>query len=173
MSEKIADIVAQMRGRGEDGRMDMSLWRQYADRIEEAAKREKAETEAEALAVGGVVEAARQKHVGNAEALREALLRCEAISCLPEIREQQCVRDMRNIIADALSAPPRQCDVGTPEEHERRWRSNCGHGIPRCCKCAVYAEAQKLGLVNHRYLMKSDCKFVWAQMPYTEEGGAE
>ena len=44
MSEKIADIVAQMRGRGEDGRMDMWLWRQYADRIEEAWKREKKST---------------------------------------------------------------------------------------------------------------------------------
>jgi len=43
--------------------------------------------------------------------MREALLRCEAISCLPEIREQQCVRDMRNIIADALSAPARNCDL--------------------------------------------------------------
>lgn len=75
----------------------------------EKLKREKIEVEADALAVGGIVEAARTAEkssaVGNAAAMREALLRCEDISCLPEIREQQCVRDMRNIIAAALSAP--------------------------------------------------------------------
>ena len=157
MSEKIADIVAQMRGRGEDGRMDMSLWRQYADRIEKAAKREKAEKEAEALAVGGVVEAARQKHVGNAAAMREALLRCEAISCLPEISEQQCVRDMRNIIADALSAPPKQCDVGTPEEKYRRWVHFCEQRLHSCHNCECNAP--------------EGCTFKFGDMPYIKEVG--
>ncbi len=38
--ETLADIVAQMRGRGEDGRMDRRLWLDYADRIEAAAKRD-------------------------------------------------------------------------------------------------------------------------------------
>ena len=37
--ESLSDIVAQMRGRGEDGRMDRHLWNEYADRIEAAAKR--------------------------------------------------------------------------------------------------------------------------------------
>ena len=40
--ESLSDIVAQMRGRGEDGRMDRRLWLDYADRIEAAWKREKA-----------------------------------------------------------------------------------------------------------------------------------
>ncbi len=39
--ERLSDIVAQMRGRGEDGRMDRRLWLDYADRIEAAAKRER------------------------------------------------------------------------------------------------------------------------------------
>ena len=38
--ESLSDIVAQMRGRGEDGRMDRRLWLDYADRIEAAAKRD-------------------------------------------------------------------------------------------------------------------------------------
>lgn len=39
--ETIADIVAQMRGRGEDGRIDRRLWTEYADRIEAAWERER------------------------------------------------------------------------------------------------------------------------------------
>lgn len=45
----------------------------WADRIEAAAKREKAATEADALYVGAFVEATRHKQVGNAAAMREAL----------------------------------------------------------------------------------------------------
>ena len=37
--ESLSDIVAQMRGRGEDGRVDRHLWNEYADRIEAACMR--------------------------------------------------------------------------------------------------------------------------------------
>ena len=171
MSEKIADIVAQMRGRGEDGRMDMSLWRQYADRIEEAAKREKAETEAEALAVGGVVEAARQKHVGNAAAMREALEPWIAfgewlLGNAGKDRLGEAIRENGPIIRQrleelraALSAPARNCDVGTAEEQsERMEKAVCSkhHGCVRC----------PLGKAKY-----SDCSLGWAQMPYSAEEG--
>ena len=49
--------------------------------------------------------------LGNAAAMREALLRCDAIAQMPEIREYVIVRDMRNLIKKALSAQPRKCDV--------------------------------------------------------------
>ena len=39
--ETLSDIVAEMRGRGEDGRMDRRLWLDYADRIEAAHERER------------------------------------------------------------------------------------------------------------------------------------
>ena len=71
---------------------------------------------------------------------------------------------------NALSAPPRNCDVGTAVEQESRWKTNCGYGIPNCKHCKVYEEAKNSGLVNGRYLMRCDCRFIWAQMPY-EEGG--
>ena len=35
--ETIADVVASMRGRAEDGRADRALWRLYAGRVEAAA----------------------------------------------------------------------------------------------------------------------------------------
>ena len=40
--ERIADIVKEMRGRSEDGRIDRALWAKFADRIEaaHAAERE-------------------------------------------------------------------------------------------------------------------------------------
>ena len=41
--ETFAEIVQQMRGRGEDGRVDAPLWRKYADRLEAAHRREMGE----------------------------------------------------------------------------------------------------------------------------------
>ena len=107
--ETIADIVREMRTLGRldeksTDKMPRSLQalglRTYADRIEAAAKREReAGANKESL------------HVGNAAAMREALLRCDAIAQLPEIREYIIVKEMRNLIKGALSAPPRNCDV--------------------------------------------------------------
>ena len=78
--EKVADIVAEMRyGTIPKHRTDHELLAIYADRIEAAWKRERAKVEADALAVGGIVEAARRSTaekssaVGNAAAMREAL----------------------------------------------------------------------------------------------------
>ena len=66
--------------------------RTYADRIEAAYKRER-----EDAIAATVVEAA----------MRETLLRCDAIAQLPEIREYIIVKEMRNLIKGALSAKPR------------------------------------------------------------------
>lgn len=68
----------------------------------------------------------------------------------------------------ALSAPPRNCDVGTPEEQSERWEKFCsehhkkwiGGKIPTGpCDCPCYEG-------------NSCNSFLWAQMPY-EEGGAK
>ena len=48
--------------------------------------------------------------VGNAAAMRETLLRCDAIAQMPEIREYTIVKEMRNLIKKALAAPPRNFD---------------------------------------------------------------
>lgn len=101
-----------------------------ADRIKAAEKREKAEAEADALAVGGVVEAERQRVVvsktetplvGNAAAMREALV--DALNkvndaydilsrpCVTLEEVRQACREARGIIISALSAPARNCDI--------------------------------------------------------------
>ena len=74
------------------------------------------------------------------------------------------------VVDAALAEPVLNCEVGTPEEQYERWRSNCGHGIPRCFSgCKVYKRATELGLLDEKKRVKCDCKFVWAQMPYERE----
>lgn len=171
MSEKIAEIVAQMRGRGEDGRMDMSLWRQYADRIEEAAKREKAEIEAEALAVGGILEAMREhgsvtesNQLGNVAAMREVVTALAEVILPPERPGNEdslaWVRAMQVKARAALAAPPRQCDVGKPEEQLSRWKVYCNKGKARCLVQGKW-----------RFINCTACFADWAQMPYKKEEG--
>ena len=160
-SETVADIVAQMRGRGEDGRMDMSLWRDYADRIDAAWKRERSKIEADALAVGGIVEAARTAEkssaVGNAATMLEALasVRNWCINKLVGASFQVTVEGLLSIVEAALSAPPRNCDVGTAEEQNKRYEHYCftHRTVERCCQdCPIKDEPC--------------CELAWAQMPY-------
>ena len=91
--ESLSDIVAQMRGRGEDGRMDRHLWNEYADRIEAAAKRV-------------VVSKTETTTVGNTAALRDAL---ESVSALiaAEPDGTPMIDEMKATIEVALAAPPR------------------------------------------------------------------
>ena len=90
---------------------DAKYLARIADRIEAAWKREKAEIEANALAFGGVVEAARHTP-GNAAALREALeLALDAlISWLNGTIDRTTNRETIKAIRAALSAPARNCD---------------------------------------------------------------
>lgn len=171
--ETLADIVAEMRDESHAGDGSFLEWvgskmRSYADRIEAAAKREREAT------------SEKSSQVGNAAAMREAL---EAVVKVgyphnfqkeaPHIRGYCCeITTAIKKCFDALSAPPRNCDVGTAEEQERRWRSNCGSGIPNCKHCKVYEQARKSGFVDDKNMIRFDCRFIWSQMPY-EEGGAE
>ena len=95
--ETIADIIAEMR------EIHVAEFQDYADRLEAAHRRE--------LAAGG-----------DAAKLREALLRCDAIAQLPEVRNEQSIKDMRNIIKRALSAPPRNCErFATADDAKREF----------------------------------------------------
>jgi len=122
----------------------------YVKRIKEALKREKAEIEANALAVGGIVEAARRREataekssaVGNAAAMREALVKvkkaichhaeyvCQSLSWKNSDIQSNCAdilcahRDLceaKTAINAALSAPARNCDLY--DDAEIAWRA--------------------------------------------------
>ena len=113
--ESLAVIIAEMRNLGNldeiliDSLMGLGL-RTYADRLEAAAKREKAAIE-----------------------------------------------------ADALAAPPRNCDVGTAEEQFERWQAFCGRHDANCTGCPCDD--------GHTCTL-AYCFAKWAQMP-CEEGGAK
>lgn len=85
--------------------------------------------------------------------MREALLRCDAIAQMPEIREYTIVKEMRNLIKKALSAPPRNCDVGTDEEQAKRHKRFCdGKGMKYCWGRGCFK-----------------CFAAWEQMQYEKE----
>ena len=151
--EAIADIVKEMRDLGRldeksTDKIPRSLQalglRTYADRIEAAAKRER--------------EATREKssQVGNAAAMLEAL---EAVVKVgyphnfqkeaPHIRGYCCeITTAIKKCFDALSAPPRNCDVGTAGEQVERHIKLCkGYKCVPGTPCYV-------------------CFAKWAQMPY-------
>ena len=114
-------------------------------------------------------------NVGNAAAMRDALVSFMQLADDGVIQprsvggaDEHCFYNLMKNARAALAAPARNCDVGTPEEQEIRWRLNCGYGIPNCKNCKVYRHAKESGLVVKRYFMRCSCKFIWAQMPYNE-----
>lgn len=105
--------------------------------------------------------------VGNAAAMREALgdvyntleqLHPYAPN-MEDISRRRAFRSMlchaKNVIDITLSAPPRNCDVGTAEEQFERFDRWCNSRVIENC-CGVCCRK---------------CLIAWSQMPY--EGGGE
>ena len=61
----------------------------------------------------------------------------------------------------ALAKPPRNCDIGTPEEQSARFDAHCGKNMG-CLTCPL---REKDGCVPKH------CELAWAQMPYEEGSG--
>lgn len=179
--ETLSDIVAEMRRNGDAWCEDKStnkteclglITLKYAARIEAAWRREKAEAEADALVVGGIVEEERHKP-GNAAAMREALEHIGIIAEAMYSDSGDCnsvnanTVSILNLVRAALAAPARQCDVGTATEQAERFVKHCQSflnrdGIKACAGCPC------CGVV-----MYGKCELAWAQTPYAaEEGGA-
>ena len=123
---------------------------------------------------------------GNVAALREALIKARAAICHHARYQCQSLSwensnvqancgdvlcswrglcEAKTAINAALSAPPRNCDVGTAEEQVLRWRGFCAcekGGVCDGCPCLKNSKGVE------------DCYAKWAQMPYeAEEGGAK
>ena len=183
-SETIAHIVAEKRNRADEIERDVAEkmkrgemisdqyarevvadLRKEADRLEAARKRELAKVEAEALSAGGLVEAMRHKP-GNAAAMREALLLCyRVIHCamVAGVINRDDANKAMDAYHAALAKPPRNCDVGTADEQDKRFAYQfCRVGIEGCVRC-------KLNTLKHR---GNTCGIHWAQMPYKKGGEA-
>ena len=141
--------------------------RMFADRIEAAAKRER-EAGAESAQVCGEIgdmvgrEAACHQPVtdchgfGNSAAMREALesVRNWCLNRLVNSSHQVTVEGLLSVVNAALSAPSRNCDVGTAEEQVERHKRLCESMSHITKDCWVVG--------------CSKCIAVWAQMPYEE-----
>ena len=116
-------------------------------------------------------------HLGNSAKMREALneaRRFVLASAQRADRDLLVSDEKRGVyvltpkdtlvkIDAALSAPPRNCDVGTVEEQAERFHAFCKSNkqpgdVYSCERCQLNSI--------------EDCELAWAQMPY-EEGGAK
>ena len=100
-------------------------------------------------------------YVGNAAAMREALIKVDAAFRLisksawfidANFSETKEVMEAGNAITAALSAPPRNCDVGTANEQIKRHEKWCNSD--RC----IYKNC-------------GECFAEWSQMTYNEAEG--
>lgn len=111
----------------------------------------------------------------NLQATREALKKIYLnAQYICEYRDEPAiVHHQANLIERAvnaaLSKPPRNCDVGTPEEQWRRFKKHCEENLqaddPDYCSSICDVDG---GCV-------SECALKWAQMPYeaNEKGEAD
>lgn len=73
------------------------------------------------------------------------------------------IRQMKGAVQEALAAPSRQCDIGTPEEQAERFARYCGTEVCKRKRCKTRPKA----------LVIDSCALCWAQTPYeAQEGGA-
>ena len=84
---------------------------------------------------------------------------------LQNLQCKMSLQEIKDIVDTILAEPPRNCDVGTPEEQAKKWywRYCQGH---KCHTCPLgprkWSETDKFTL----------CFSEWLQMPY-DEGGAK
>ena len=105
---------------------------------------------------------------GNAAKIREALERCASMGeqidnqlgssedTVYAFRGERCLaHNISECARAALSAPPRNCDVGTADEQHARFDRFCDK-YENCTECPVWRGG---GLTSR-------CSMYWAQMPY-------
>ena len=136
--ETIADIKAWLRRPREGENAYLTFWREeIADRIEAAEKH-----------------SVTNCSFGNAAKMREALENIDEYAKAAACHTEDAhllgyLNQIARWAEDAISAPPRNCDVGTPEEQSKRHREWC-----RQARCVF-------GCIQ--------CMAEWLQLPYVRE----
>ena len=106
-------------------------------------------------------------HVGNAAKMREAFDNiaeyAKAAACHTEDAHLLgYLNQIERWSESALSAPPRNCDVGTAREQEERFRKFCTSHYNRnnvdgeCDSCPL------------KEVIGVECAIAWSQLPYEE-----
>lgn len=102
----------------------------------------------------------------NQMKMREALLNIQEYAAAMDVDDGN-VLAILDACRDALAAPARQCDVGTPEEQAERHKAYCRkHFTPD----QLGGNCRKCPLKDRRGW---SCQLAWAQTPYAEEGAGE
>lgn len=103
--------------------------------------------------------------VGNAAALREALE--EFVSVI--LDKKPGIHNLHRLAEkcrDAIAKPPRNCDVGTPQEQIKRWEEFCQEHHEHWKPGKSLTAIQRCNCPCHE---GNGCNyFIWAQMPYEE-----
>jgi hypothetical protein len=96
---------------------------------------------------------------GNAAAMRDALLMVKRLFD-GRIMFQPAIREAHKAVEAALSAPPRNCDVGMAEEQLKRFKDFCRiiSKDETCDGCPLLPQCSTL----------EHCTLKWAQMTYEE-----
>ena len=154
--ETIADIVADIRAQNQGLPEDSyALSPQVCDLLSLADRIEAAEKHS----------VTNCNRLGNAAKMREALENIAEYAKAAECHTEDAhllgyLNQISMWAEDAISAPPRNCDVGTPEEQHRRFMKWCGkHGIDGDMDVACAYPDMCCTL----------CALRWAQMPYEGE----
>ena len=115
-------------------------------------------------------------HLCNAAKMRESVENALDKLLLWNYTDQDTARmalGVVNKLNAEISAPPRNCDIGTAEEQAERFRRFCGTHKPDESQFTEEGEllCQSTGceLIACNY---GQCALAWSQMPY-EEGGVK
>lgn len=105
----------------------------------------------------------KQEGDSNSAKMREALEKIRDAITVDErmAKTSLSLFDINSIAKSAISAQPRNCDVGTAAEQSRRFCAFCRVRTEPCDGCTCLEASRK-----------GRCEFAWAQMPYeavTEE----
>ena len=101
------------------------------------------------------------EHVGNAAKMREALkefVEYSNLVCKMGMFNRDRLVSITKKARDAITIPPRNCDVGTAEEQAERFAEYCDSEACKRNRCKSRAKA----------LCIERCAIAWAQMPYEE-----
>lgn len=181
--ETVTDVVAAMRNESHAGDECFLEWvgekmRSYADRFEAATKRERG-AGAEAAQICGEIgemvgrEAACHQPVTDCHGLNAAAMREACANIAEYAKTAACHTEDAHLLGylnqierwaeAALSAPPRNCDVGTSDEQAKRFHLFCKK---------FQSDIQGMCSPLCPYINCCDmchCITKWAQMPYEEE----
>lgn len=108
-------------------------------------------------------EAAYKRELGNGAQMRKTLVGIKSLlGSINEITNNDAAAILMNIDL-ALSAPARNCDVGTWQQQEKRFESFCNRFRHDYCRgCSLGEEFFE----NHEI---GECRLAWAQRKYESE----